>query len=67
MKNKEEILEERLKIKKEELKQRQENFEILFINEKDSSCYERNAINELLVMMQLKDEIKELEFGLQLK
>ena len=67
MRNKEEILEERLKIKKEELKQRQENFEILFINEKDSSCYERNAINELLVMMQLKDEIKELEFGLQLK
>ena len=30
-------------------------------NEKNSGCFERNAINDLLIMQQLKSEIAELE------
>lgn len=30
-------------------------------NEKHLGCFERNAINDLLIMQQLKSEIKELE------
>lgn len=65
--NKEVILQERLESKKAELKQRQESFKILFLNEKDLDCYERNAINELLIMMQLKNEIREIEYGMMFK
>lgn len=52
---------ERLSAKKSELKQRQEHFSIFCHNEMQSSCFERNAINDLLVMQQLKSEIEELE------
>ena len=65
--NKEVILQERLESKKAELKQRKESFKILFLNEKDLDCYERNAINELLIMMQLKNEIREIEYGMMFK
>lgn len=52
---------ERLNIKKQELSGRQEQFDILWQNEKHSKCFERNAINDLLIMQQLKSEISELE------
>ena len=67
MDNKNKILCKRLEDKRSELKERQEQFEVLFINEKDSSCFERNAINDLIVMMQIKSEIKELEYQMMLK
>lgn len=52
---------ERLNIKKQELLERQEQFDVLWHNEKHSKCFERNAINDLLIMQQLKSEISELE------
>lgn len=53
---------ERLNIKKQELSERQEQFDVLWHNEKHSKCFERNAINDLLIMQQLKSEISELEY-----
>lgn len=52
---------ERLNIKKQELAERQEQFDVMWHNEKHSKCFERNAINDLLIMQQLKSEISELE------
>lgn len=57
-----EFINVRLKAKKEELSKKQEHFEIMWHNDKHSGCFERNAINDLLVMQQLKAEIAELEF-----
>lgn len=65
--SKEETLRARLDAKKEELKQRQENYLVLAEREINTSQYERNAISDLLVMMQLKAEIQELEFEAMLK
>lgn len=62
-----ETLRTRLEAKKEELKQRQESYLILAEREINTSQYERNAISDLLIMMQLKAEIKELEFKMLLK
>ncbi len=50
-----------LDVKKAELEQRREHFSIFCHNEIKSSCFERNAINDLLVMQQLKSEIEELD------
>ena len=55
------IINERLDAKKNELKQKQDFFMVFCHNEMDSNTFERNAINDLLVMQQLKSEIKELE------
>lgn len=55
------ILIERLKNKRDELKQKQEYFIVLCHNEIDSKVFEQNAINDLLIMQQLKTEISELE------
>lgn len=52
---------ERLNNKKTELSERQDQFDVMWHNEKNSGCFERNAINDLLIMQQLKSEIKELE------
>ena len=52
---------ERLNNKKAELSERQDQFDVMWHNEKNSGCFERNAINDLLIMQQLKSEIKELE------
>lgn len=56
-----EIISERLENKRAELKQKQEYFNVMCHNEMDSKTFERNAINDLLVMQQLKSEIAELE------
>lgn len=55
------IVSERLENKRAELKQHQEYFSVMCHNEMDSNTFERNAINDLLVMQQLKSEIAELE------
>lgn len=57
-----EIISERLENKKAELKAKQEYFNVMCHNEMDSKTFERNAINDLLVMQQLKSEIAELEY-----
>lgn len=55
------IIAERLKNKRTELKSKQEYFNVMCHNEMNSKTFERNAINDLLVMQQLKSEIAELE------
>ena len=55
------IVTERLENKRAELKSKQEYFNVMCHNEMDSKTFERNAINDLLVMQQLKSEIAELE------
>lgn len=52
---------ESLENKRNELKDRQDQFDVMWNNEKHSGCFERNAINDLLIMQQLKSEISELE------
>lgn len=47
--------------KKSELQTRQEDFCVMCNNEMQSGCFERNAINDLIIMQQLKSEIAELE------
>lgn len=54
-------IKKRLELRTEELKTRQTNFMIMCQNEINTSNFERNAINDLMIMMQLKSEIKELE------
>lgn len=56
------ILVKRLESKKAELKERQEQFISVCENEMNSKTFERNAINELMIMQSLKSEIAELEF-----
>ena len=55
------IVTERLENKRAELKSKQEFFNVMCHNEINSKTFERNAINDLLVMQQLKSEIAELE------
>lgn len=55
------LIVERINAKKIELFERQEEFDVMWHNERKSNCFERNAINDLLIMQQLKSEISELE------
>lgn len=55
------LITERLNAKKSELSERQEQFDVMQANKRNSGCFERNAINDLLIMQQLKSEIAELE------
>lgn len=61
MKNMYKNIVERLNNKKVELSERQDQFDVMWHNERHSGCFERNAINDLLIMQQLKSEIKGLE------
>ena len=61
MKNMYKNIVERLNNKKAELSERQDQFDVMWHNKRHSGCFERNAINDLLIMQQLKSEIKELE------
>ena len=61
MKKMYDLITERINIKKAELSERQQQFDAMWHNEKSSGCFERNAINDLLIMQQLKSEIAELE------
>lgn len=55
------IIAERLERKKAELKKEQEYFSVMCHNEINTGNFEKNAINVLLVLQQLKSEISELE------
>lgn len=55
------LIVERLNAKRAELSERQDQFDVMWHNKKNSGCFERNAINDLLIMQQLKSEISELE------
>ena len=48
--------------KKNELEQRKKSFLTMCQSQIDTETFERNAINDLLVMQQLKAEISELEY-----
>ena len=61
MNNIHEVIVERLNNKKEELVDRQYQFDIMWQNERDSGMFEHNAINDFLLMYQLKSQIEELE------
>lgn len=61
MKKMYDLITERINVKKTELSERQEQFDVMWANERNSGCFERNAINDLLIMQQLKSEIAELE------
>lgn len=56
-----ELQKERLNAKKKEIVSRQNALEIYWQNNKDKPLVEKNAINELLILMQLKSEVEELE------
>lgn len=56
-----EVITTRLESKRAELKKEQEYFSVMCHNEINTGNFERNAINNLLVMQQLKSEISELE------
>lgn len=56
-----EVLERKLQEKKKQLAHRKEIFKIMVENEVDTGNFERNAISELMLMFELKTEIKELE------
>lgn len=60
-----EFIEQRLKEYKEQLSQRKEIFSVMVQNEIDTGCFEKNAISELNLMMEIKAAIKELEFSLR--
>ena len=60
-----EFIEQRLKEYKEQLSQRKEVFSVMVQNEIDTGCFEKNAISELNLMMEIKAAIKELEFSLR--
>lgn len=60
-----EFIEQRLKEYKEQLSRRKEVFSVMVQNEIDTGCFEKNAISELNLMMEIKAAIKELEFSLR--
>lgn len=62
MKKMYDLITERINVKKTELSERQEQFDVMWHNERKSGCFERNAINDLLIIQQLKSEISELEY-----
>ena len=61
MNNTYEVIKRMLQNKKEELDRKQDYFKVMCDREMHTSNFERNAINDLMVMMTLKTEIQELE------
>lgn len=55
------IMEQELQAAKGELKKKQEEFLWFIQHDMDTSTFERNAINDLLIMLALKEKIKLLE------
>ena len=56
-----ELLEQQLDISKKELDKKKEYFLYSVQKEIDTSCFERNAMSELAVMLECKTRIKNLE------
>lgn len=65
--DKNKFLEKRISQKENELTNRQKSFESYWKDCKANGNFEDNAIKELLIMKQLKDEINELNLILSLK
>jgi hypothetical protein len=56
-----EFLEQKLREKEKQLNHRKEVFKVVVENEIDTGNFERNAIADLTLMIELKTEIKELK------
>lgn len=65
--NKIEIMQQDLDNAKKELTERQDRIRWYVDHEMDTGNFERNMINDLIIMMELKEKIKTLELYLQLK
>lgn len=65
--NKIEIMQQDLDNAKKELTERQDRIRWYVEHEIDTKSFERNMINDLIIMMELKGKIKTLELYLQLK
>ncbi len=61
------IMQEDLDAAKQELKTYQDRVRWRVEKEINTSTFERNCINDLLIMMKLKERIERLEFYLSLK
>lgn len=56
-----EALKQRLEEKKKQLNHRKDVFKVMVETEIDTANFERNAISDLCLMIELKSEIEELE------
>lgn len=65
--NKTEIMHQDLENAKKDLAERQNRIRWYVEHEIDTGTFERNMINDLIIMMELKEKIKTLELYLQLK
>lgn len=65
--NKAEIMKQDLENAKKDLAERQNRIRWYVGHEIDTGTFERNMINDLIIMMELKEKIKTLELYLQLK
>lgn len=61
-----EILENKLETKQKEYEEKQQYFLVFVENERSTGCFERNAISDLFIMLQLKSEISQLQETLTL-
>lgn len=61
MNNTYEVVKAKLQKKKEELATKQDYFKVFCDSEMHTGNFERNAINDLMVMLELRTEIKGLE------
>lgn len=50
-----------LDTKSKQLKDLQDQFQVMWETQKDSPCFERNAIDALMIMQRLKTEIEHLK------
>lgn len=65
--NKTEIMQQDLENAKKDLAERQNRIRWYVNHEIGTGTFERNMINDLIIMMELKEKIKTLELYLQLK
>lgn len=65
--NKNDIMQQDLENAKKDLAERQNRIRWYVEHEIDTGTFERNVINDLIIMTELKEKIKTLELYLQLK
>lgn len=56
------IVAERMEQKKKNYSEQMERYLVLTSSENKTGCFERNMVNDLMVMMQTKAEISELSY-----
>ena len=59
-------LEQQLSLAKEEYEKRKQFFLLVVNNEIETAAFEKNAISDLMVMLEIKTQIKTLEKEIQL-